>query len=42
MNYKTKEETEAYHVGLAVGCVIAPTVFFALLGVIYTIRWLLY
>jgi len=36
------ENQDDFNQGLAIGCIIAPTVFFAIVGVIYTIRWLMY
>ena len=37
-NIKSQDD---FNKGVVVGCIIAPTLFFAAIGVIYTIRWLL-
>jgi len=39
MNIKNQDD---FNSGLVTGCIIAPTVFFAIVGVVYTIRWLMY
>jgi hypothetical protein len=40
-NMRDIKEQKAYNEGIAVGCIIVPTIIFAIVGVCVTIRWLL-